>query len=147
MNFYRLFYLMSIADRLSSTLLIFSIVVIIFTIILLVFKLCAKDNSDEGKFFKKFVFFKWTILSFFLLLSYILIPSKKDCILIIAGGSIGEFVASDSTSRQIPHDVINFVSLELKKAAEEAKVEIKGLTEKKLEDMSKEELLEKLKEK
>jgi len=40
-----------------------------------------------------------------------------------------------------------FVSSELKKASNEAQVEIKGLTEQKLEDLTKEELIKKLKEK
>jgi uridylate kinase len=77
-------------------------------------------------------------------------PTKKETLLIIAGGGTMNFLTTDSTAKQIPHELSNFVVTELKSMAAEAKVDI-GLSaqkEKILEDakkMTTSELMEKLK--
>ena len=146
MNFYQLFYIMSVGDKISILLIWFAVFSTIFTVIVIASRGFASTETEKSQWGKRKVF-NWFTFSFLLWLGYVLIPSRKDAIMIVAGGSIGEFMTTDTTAKQIPHDVMVFVSSELKKAAAEAKVEITGLTEKKLEDLSKEELIEKLKQK
>jgi hypothetical protein len=70
--------------------------------------------------------------------------------LIIAGGGTMEFLTTDSTAKQIPHELSNFIVTELKNMGAEAKVEfgIQNQKEKILDEakkMTSEQLLEKMK--
>lgn len=97
---------------------------------------------------------KWTIfislLAIFTGLMYACIPTKKDALLIIAGGGALEYLTNDSTGKQIPKELSTFVISELKSASSEAIKEIKvsDVKEKVLDDakkMSPTELLNKIK--
>jgi D-arabinose 5-phosphate isomerase GutQ len=55
---------------------------------------------------------------------YIFTPNKKDALLIVAGGGTMEFLTTDSTVKQIPHELSSFVVTQLKSMGEEAKVEL-----------------------
>jgi hypothetical protein len=70
--------------------------------------------------------FFWLSLTFTLItwIGYVATPTKKDCLLIVAGGSTMEFMTTDSVAKQIPHDVMNFLSTELRNMAAEAKVDL-----------------------
>lgn len=83
-----------------------------------------------------------------------LIPTKKDCLLIIAGGSVGSFISSDSASRALPADVTKYLHLklnaEIQDLGSDAKKELGLQTKKdefidKVKDFSKEQLIEYLK--
>lgn len=81
---------------------------------------------------------------------FIFTPSKRDSLLIVAGGQTMNFLSSDSTAKQIPQDVLNFVSVELQNMAKEAKMElgIYSQKEKILQEaktLSTEQLMEKMK--
>jgi protein subunit release factor B len=82
---------------------------------------------------------------------YIFTPSKKDALLIVAGGQTMNFLTTDSSATQIPHEVLNFVVSELKYMSEEAKVDlgVSSAKDKILEEakkMTTEELLKKINE-
>jgi hypothetical protein len=51
-------------------------------------------------------------------------PSKKDALLIVAGGQTLNFLTTDSTSKQIPKELSNFVVTELKNMANDAKINL-----------------------
>ena len=55
---------------------------------------------------------------------HVLIPSKKDSLLIIAGGQTLNFLTTDKSSKQIPAELSGFVLTELKNMAKEAKVDL-----------------------
>jgi uridylate kinase len=55
---------------------------------------------------------------------YIFTPSKKDALLIVAGGQTLNFLTTDSTAKQIPHELSNFVVTELKNMAKDAAVDL-----------------------
>ena len=83
-----------------------------------------------------------------------LIPTKKDCLLIVAGGSVGNFITSDSSSKALPADVTKYLRLKLNAEIEDLDSEAKkglGLQTKKdvfidkVKEFSKEELIEYLK--
>jgi hypothetical protein len=94
---------------------------------------------------------KWSYPFMFLFWSmFILTPSKKDALLIVAGGQTMNFLTTDKSAKQIPHELSSFIVTELKNMATEAKVDlnIKGQKEKILDEaknMSAKELMEKMK--
>ena len=81
---------------------------------------------------------------------FIFTPSRKDALLIVAGGGTMEFLTTDSTAKQIPHELSNFVVTELRNMGAEAQIElgIKSQKDKILDEakkMSSEQLLQKMK--
>ena len=94
---------------------------------------------------------KWSYPFAFLFWSlFIFTPSKKDALLIVAGGQTMNFLTTDKSAKQIPHELSTFIVTELKNMASEAKVDlnIKDQKEKILEEaksMSAKELMDKMK--
>lgn len=81
---------------------------------------------------------------------YIFTPSKKDALLIIAGGQTLNYLTTNETAKKLPDEALNFVVTELKSMAADAKVElgIQSQKEKILEEakkLSSQELIEKMK--
>jgi hypothetical protein len=151
MNYTELFYWLTVADNAR---LLFKWGAGIFTFVALVSTavniICRLDNEDTAassarnwiKWSYPFMFLWWVLLIF--------TPSKKDALLIVAGGQTMNFLTTDSTAKQIPHELSNFVVTELKSMAAEAQVDlnIKGQKEKILDEaknMSAKELMEKMK--
>jgi len=170
MNWYSLFYWMTVADGVKSVFDVASNILTFFLILGTIFYAIMigvsadKDNyvkDDSGKkildpsvlHWKRFsAWFFWLSLTFTLItwIGYVATPTKKDCLLIVAGGSTMEFMTTDSSAKQIPHDVMNFLSTELKNMAAEAKVDlgIENQKEKVLESvktMTAEELIKAMK--
>lgn len=151
MNYTEIFYWLTVAD--NARLLfgwgagIFTTVVVISTTTNFLSR--ADGNHDTADIARRwmwwsypFMFLWWSLL--------ILTPSKKDALLIIAGGQTMNFLTTDSTAKQIPHELSNFVVTELKNMAAEAQVDlnIKDQKEKILDEaknMTAKELLEKMK--
>lgn len=63
-----------------------------------------------------FMFLWWSFLVF--------TPSKKDALLIVAGGQTLNFLTTDKSAKQIPHELSNFVVTELKNMAKDASVDL-----------------------
>ena len=104
--------------------------IVIFSIISVVsflFFLAGNDNTAERA--KKWL---WRSLPFLILFwsLYIFTPNRRDALLIVAGGQTLKFLTNDSTSKQIPHELSNFVLTELKNMASDAKVELGIQTQK-----------------
>lgn len=144
MNWYSLFYWMTVADGVKS---VFDVASNIFTFFLILGAIfyaimigisADKENridDDNGNkildpsvaHWKRFsAWFFWLSATFALItwIGYVATPTKKDCLLIVAGGSTMEFMTTDSVAKQIPHDVMNFLSTELRNMAAEAKVDL-----------------------
>ncbi len=151
MNYTELFYWLTVADNAR---LLFKWGAGIFTFVALVSTavniICRLDNEDNAasiarnwiKWSYPFMFLWWALLIF--------TPSKKDALLIVAGGQTMNFLTTDSTAKQIPHELSNFVVTELKNMASEAQVDlnIKDQKQKILDEaqnMSSKELVEKMK--
>jgi cytochrome bd-type quinol oxidase subunit 2 len=154
MNYTSLFYWLTVADN-ARTLFIWGIV--LFTILsviaiasLFIMGVDEEDlNSDTRVLARKwawrsvpFMFLFWSL--------FIFTPSKKDALLIVAGGQTMNFLTTDKSAKQIPHELSAFVVTELKNMAADAKVDlnIKDKKEKILDEaknMSAKELVEKMK--
>lgn len=155
MNWYKIFYLLSVSDGVKSVFDVFStifttlaiitaVIWIVWTIIgsteNTVYPVDEKGNklkNSTGDFVKipnplnsKGIsisrnLFYW--MSFFCVLTwvgYVATPTKKDILLIVAGGGTLEFLSQDSLARQLPSEMISFVTTELQSMSQEARVEL-----------------------
>lgn len=130
MDYTSLFYWLVVADNAKSLFVTF---VWIFTIISGIATLsfifgreghdltCPKDGTAERA--KKWMWFGYPFMILFWSL-YVFTPSKKDSLLIVAGGGTLNFLTTDSTAKQIPHELSNFVVTELKNMAKENEIDL-----------------------
>src|ERR1700755_1723722 len=111
MNWFSLFYWMTVADGFKEALGVFSNIFIAFSVIsfiifvVMVFysisdEFGQMDESDKNSFkyllkcCRRFFWYS-AILMVLTELGWILTPSKKDALIIIAGGAVGNFVTND----------------------------------------------------
>jgi len=142
MNWYSLFYWLTVAENAKT---FFVVCIVIFTVISAFYTLgylmtleSRKRGSEDlefnnlaGKWIKwsyPFAILFWTL--------YIFTPDRKDALFIIAGGGTLQFLTTDSTSRQIPHELSNFVLTQLKEMSDEAHLQV-DITSKKEEIIKK----------
>jgi hypothetical protein len=153
-NFTTLFYWLCVADNAKGMFLtfiiIFSVVCIASTITFFVGReddgSCPKDGLGERA--KKWMWWGYPFLILFWSL-YIFTPSKKDALLIVAGGQTMNFLSTDSSAKKVPAELTKFILVELKNMAKEAKVELDIQTQKEeilksVENMSAKDLLQKM---
>jgi hypothetical protein len=77
-------------------------------------------------------------------MGYIFIPTKKDALIIVAGGAVGEFITSDSSSKQIPYELTSLLREKIK--SEISEIRLTGdLSVDTLKEKTKEELIEMIK--
>lgn len=164
MNLYHLFYWITVAERVQTFL---HVLAVLFTILIganIIFYLVAKfsyinnirDNYNytmrSNRLYIKWakrIFLVFIPLTSLLWILFIAVPSKSDSILIVAGGTVGEFVKSDSSAKKIPADITNFLHEKIGELTREAKLDVfptkQDETMKKLEGMTKEQILEQIK--
>lgn len=174
MNWYKVFYWLTVSDGVKDFFDIFSNIftwfAVIFFILVIIFTIGKansiyeedmENNEDEKKnptvrsweFGRKYSFLLFYImlgLSLLTWIGYVATPTKKDCLMIIAGGTVGNFLQSDSTAKQLPSDLTKYLHLslqsEIKNLSEDARKELGIKTKEeeyldKLKTMSKEELI------
>lgn len=150
MNWYQIFYWLTVADNAGTFFgwmcTIFTAIAVISTIAY--FLVAENEDRDDLIFTRKWIFWSYPFMALFWIL-YVFTPSKKDSLLIIAGGGTLEFLTTDSTAKQIPAEMTNFVLTELKSMAKEAEVQLDTRTTKEqileeAKDMTTEELLNKM---
>jgi hypothetical protein len=156
MDYTKLFYWLTVADNAKTMFVVFMTIFTIIAVISTLWFIFDRDGEDlscrdnkEAERAKKWMWWGYPFMILFWSL-YIFTPNKKDALLIVAGGQTMEFLTTDSTAKQIPHDVLNFVSTELRSMAKDAEVDL-GISNQKdrmLEEAKKlttEQLLEKMK--
>jgi hypothetical protein len=125
MNYYKIFYWLTVADNAKDIFITFGILFLISSLIsTIVFLVEAlNEKSEDAAKAKKWMWWSWP---FCLLLwsMYVFTPSKRDSLLILAGGGALNFLTTDTTAKQIPHELTSFVITELKSMSEEAKTDI-----------------------
>lgn len=151
MNYTELFYWLTVADNARR---MFVVGITIFTAVAFIstaanFLSRGDGDNDIADQARKWMWWSYPFMFLFWSL-FVFTPSKKDALLIVAGGQTMNFLTTDSTAKQIPHELSNFVVTELKSMAAEAQVDlnIKGQKEKILDEaknMSAKELMEKMK--
>jgi hypothetical protein len=156
MNYTKLFYWLTVADNARSLFIVAMIVfTVIFVIAFMVF-LIDRDGNDfsadkdgAAERAKRWVWWAGPFALFFWML-FVMTPSKKDALLIVAGGQTLNYLTNDSTARQLPKEALNFVVTELKSMAKDAEVQIDLRTQKEkildeAKNLTAKELLEKMK--
>jgi hypothetical protein len=151
MNYTELFYWLTVADNARD---MFRVGLVIFTGVAVISTsvnfICRGNGEDDAAVqARKWMWWSYPFLFLFWSL-FIFTPSKKDALLIVAGGQTMNFLTTDKTAKQIPHELSNFVVTELKNMASEAKVDlnIKDQKQKILDEaknMTANELMEKMK--
>ena len=167
MNFYKLFYWLTVGDKLAELffwLSLFFCISFVITIIIVYFNkpdvVIEYEKSEESKdkpsehviqqaiWYRNvkvahYMLFVFTPLS---LAIWVGTPNKKEAVLIIGGGYVGNFITTDSSAKQLPSDIVYFLRTNLQLAAKESQVELQGLINQPpkdtLIDKTKEELLE-----
>jgi hypothetical protein len=148
---------MSIADNVKTVMLTLWI---IFGVYFGIATFVALGGGEKNTSYKNWlpgqrkIYFLFSLIFFFCIVLWTFTPSKKDCMLIIAGGSVGNFITSDSSSRALPADLTRYLHLklnsELNDLGSETRKEL-GLQSKKeetldkLKDFTREELINYLK--
>lgn len=173
MNYYNVFYWLTVADGVKEVFDTFSniftfLTVISFIVYAILIGACIdlkmRDKDSEYKetmIWRKLVGkFYWTaqIICVITWLGWVFTPTKKDCMLIVAGGAVGNFITTDTSSRAIPADITKFLHLSLNKEIDDLQKEVKTDIRKelgvqtdkdkfieKVEKLSKEQLIEFLK--
>ena len=156
MNYTNLFYWLTVADNAKdfffAGIVIFTIISIISTVWFIVDRngddMTTGPNSAAERA-KKWMWWSYPFMILFWSL-HIFTPSKKDALLIVAGGQTMNFLTTDKSAKQIPHELSSFVVTELKNMAADAKVDlnIKDQKTKILDEakkMTAQELVEKMK--
>lgn len=153
MNWYSLFYWFTVVDKISvfsTVLAAFATIITIIAFGCVVFNDSDGYNEDTYAKGKKIAQWGWPISLLCWIVS-IFIPTKKDILLIVAGGSVGSFIQKDSSIQALPSDVTRYLHISLQKEVEDLSTESKeelGLSSPKdklidkVKDMSKDEIIE-----
>ena len=151
MNYTELFYWLTVADNARD---MFRVGLVIFTGVAVISTaanfICRGNNEhDVAVQARKWMWWSYPFMFLFWSL-FIFTPSKKDALLIVAGGQTMNFLTTDKSAKQIPHELSTFIVTELKNMAADAKVDlnIKDQKEKLLDEaknMTAKELMEKMK--
>jgi hypothetical protein len=126
MNWYTIFYWITVADNVKT---FFEMASIFFSVgagiflaggIVTIFTSENFKNEETKRWLRNFkkMFYYFCTLAVFSWLGYIFIPSKRDALLIVAGGAVGTFVTSDTSSRQIPAELTRYIHKALQKETE-----------------------------
>lgn len=152
MDYTSLFYWLVVADNAKTAFLTFAIIFGIISAIAILVNLLNDRAEDEGEvqgISRKWIWWATPFAVVFILLT-VFTPSKRDSLLIVAGGGALNFLTTDSSAKQIPHELTTFVVTELKSMAKESEVDlnIQGEKEKIVEEakqMTAQELMNRMK--
>ena len=123
MNYTKLFYWLTVADNAKTMFITFMILFTVIAAIATIAFIFTGDEPDNQRMSRKWMWGSYPFMIFFWSL-FIFTPSKKDALLIVAGGQTMNFLTTDSTAKKIPHELSSFVVSELKNMAKEAQVDL-----------------------
>ena len=110
MNYTSLFYWLTVADNARD---MFRVGLIIFTAIAVIStatNVICRSNDDDDAAVQARKWMWWSYPFMFLFWSlFIFTPSKKDALLIVAGGQTMNFLTTDKSAKQIPHELSTFI--------------------------------------
>jgi hypothetical protein len=130
MNYTKLFYWLTVADNAKIFFMVFAVIFTVICGIATIWFIAGRDGYDfsceSGSGAERAKKWMWWGYPFLILFwgAWILTPTKKDALLIVAGGQTMNFLTTDSTAKQIPHELSSFVVSELKNMAKEAQVDL-----------------------
>lgn len=149
MNYYSVFYWLIVSDSVKKCFDVFSDMFTIFTVLSLVALVITivgksvtvsnqkltdveKENTnpdlrawETARKLSSRIFYPMLVLCIITWFGYVLTPTKKDCLLIIAGGAVGNFITSDSSAKQLPSDVTKFLHMSLQEQMKDLSSDVK----------------------
>lgn len=110
MNWYKVFYWLTVADNVKTVTGILSIVFGVYFIgataaALGIFE-SVYSTWEKGTKKVYLLFSTFFIISIFL---WMLMPTKKDSLIIVAGGAVGNFITTDTSARAIPAEAMSLL--------------------------------------
>lgn len=172
-NWYQIFYWFTIGDNvktiLGPTAVIFGILSLVSVIGFFISLSYKSENIVKGTEEEQTTLYRewnvWNrgwkkslniavIIFFMSSLFWVFIPSKKEALLIIAGGSVGNFLTTDSSAKALPSDLTRYLHIMMKNEIDnmgsDTKKELGLQTEKeryleKIGNLTKEQIIEQLK--
>lgn len=156
MDYSKLFYWLTVADNAKDFFIVGIIIFTIISVISTIWFIIDRNGDDmttgptsAAERAKKWMWWSYPFMILFWSL-YIFTPSKKDALLIVAGGQTMNFLTTDKSAKQIPHELTTFIVTELKNMAAEARVDLNIKDQKvkilnEAEKMTVRELVEKMK--
>lgn len=136
-NWYSIFYWLTVADNVKNLFDALSDIFTFFAFVLFIIFIIARigeigsvmsnthQSEKERKGFELAkshslkLFYPALALCLVTWILFVFTPSKKDCVLIAAGGAVGNFIQSDSSASAIPSDITKFLHLSLRKEISE----------------------------
>ena len=150
MDYTKLFYWLVVADNAKTMFVVFIVLFTLVSVISTIAFLMTGDSPENQAMSRKWMWWSYPFMIFFWSL-FVFTPSKKDALLIVAGGQTLNFLTTDESAKQIPSELSGFILTELKNMASEAQVElgIKDQKERLIEEaktMTTDELLKRMNE-
>lgn len=166
MNWYSVFYWITVADGIKQFFDIASNIFSwfsAFSFVLLVITMIGEsatisdnyvktqeqeDTDADTRAWKRFRMYTSKIFTTMLILSlitwagYVFCPSKKDALIIVAGGSVGNFITRDSSAKAIPSEVMTLLRDKIRAEIKEIHMESSMDS---LKSLSKEQLIDYIK--
>jgi hypothetical protein len=152
MNWYNIFYWLTVADgvkgafnTMSNWFTFFTVVTLIVYVICIALRAVGYVDTQPLSDGEKKNVFTWArvfgraylfcqIVCILTWLGYVLTPTSKDCVFIVAGGAAATFVTTDSSTKALPSDVMRYLHLKMEKEISElSTTENKSVSETKKE--------------
>jgi hypothetical protein len=158
MNWYSIFYWVTVADGVKVFFNVFSVIFTCGFVLCTIGYFTATSYVSENSQFANaagWTFWKqaWKKMWMVSVISmpifwagYVFCPTKKDAVVIIAGGAIGNFITSDSSAKQLPAELTMLVREKMRSEIKDLKTD-SILSTDTLAGKTKEELIEILKKK
>lgn len=126
MNYQSLFYWLVVADNAKTLFVVFMSIFTAISVIASIVFVVSGFEDKEAPISARWM--KWAIPFAALFWSlYVFTPSKKDALLIVAGGQTLNFLSSDSSAKKIPTELSNFLLTQIRAYAADANVELLGI--------------------
>ena len=131
MNWYIVFYLFSLADKISEIFgWFFFISIIVFGVSVVALWAVHNDFKGTDKYellittWKK-LFWRFGLVAFMSGCVYAFTPDRDDMTLIVAGGAVGQFIMNDDNAKELPADITRFLRGEIVGATKDLSADIK----------------------
>lgn len=149
MNWYFIFYLIAMINNFSNTFLtLWIIAAVVLTVTSIVWIFNEESIESDGRKIgheirdKTKMIMKIALPVFVVFISlYLFTPNRNSMLLIVSGGSVGEFIRADTNAQKIPSEIFEYLRGELKIQFDNKKIQ--DLKED-LSFYSKEQLIEEL---
>lgn len=154
MDYKSLFYWLTVADNAKTFFgwfaIFFTLIFIISMIVKIADKMSENPMSEQDSIYNsRWIWYSTPLMILFLSL-WVFTPNKRDALLIVAGGETMNFLTTDESAKEIPHELTSFVVTELKNMAKDAEVDLNIKNEKQkildeVKNMSATEVIERVK--